>query len=193
MLKSDFSRTWKLSATAVMCALVQAGCGAPVPPAPAPSLPAIGAGEATIGAGETHATYGFWGDGKAVLVWSAIPDADFGSGTTDSGAEYHGLHLAEDGRRIEWTCTTDDGTTGSVTINGNSYDLSAGRVFLVRVEGGETTVVQRDTSQLADSNLIRTLVDWLANDEDVRAFFGVKETPEKLRELLREAREQAGG
>lgn len=181
MLKSNFSHIWKLSAAACVCALVQAGCGAPAPPAPpaapaggpAPAfaLPAVGAGDATVG--ETSATFGTWGDGRAILVWSAIPAGETGSGTTDSTAEYHGMHLADDGRRIEWTCTTDDGTTGSVTINGESYDLSAGSLFLAGVEGDETNVVQldRDTLQLTDEKLVGTLEDWLANDEEIAIFF----------------------
>jgi hypothetical protein len=186
MLNSDQNRVWTLIVAACLCALVQAGCGVPAPPpappaapgggpAPAAALPAIGAGDATVG--ETSATFGTWGDGKAILVWSAIPAGETGSGSTDAGAEYHGLHLAEDGGQIEWRCRTDDGTTGPVTINGESYDLSAGSLFLAGVEGGETTVVQldRDTLQLTDEKLVGTLEDWMANDEDVHTFFAVKD------------------
>lgn len=182
MLHSDLSQRLRFaSAAALICAFALSGCGGPAPappnaaPAPAASLPEVGAGDASVD--DTSATFGLWDGGSAVVVWSRIPAGDSGSGTTDSGAEYHGLHLAPDGRQIEWKCTTDDGKTGSVTIDGKDYDLGTGRLFLAGVEGDETTVVQldRDTSQLTDESLASTLEDWLENDDEVKAFFADEE------------------
>lgn len=180
MLKTDLSQRLRFSSTvALTCAFALSGCGGPAPappnaapaPVPAPSLPEVGAGDAAVD--ETYATFGLWDGGIAVVVWSAIPAGDSGSGTTDSGAECHGLHLAPDGRQIEWNCTTADGKTGSVTINSDGYDLGKGSLFLVGVEDDETTVVQldRNTSQLTDESLAAALEDWLANDDEVKAFF----------------------
>jgi len=140
-------------------------------PAPAAQLPAIGAGDFSVG--ETNATFGSWGDGTAVIVWSAIPAGNTGSGTAGSAATYNGLHLAPDGGRVEWDCTTDDGRTGSVTINGEDYELDVGSLFLVSVEGEETKVVQldRDTLQLTDETRVGTMEDWLSNDDEIAGFF----------------------
>jgi hypothetical protein len=162
----------------VLILAVAAGCRRPAPP-PA-VLPQIAAGSGSLTG--THFTFGTWSDGKAVLVWSALPAISTGSDTTPSRAGFSGQHLAPDGGQIEWECTTSDGHTGSVVINGDSYELGDGSLFLVDVQGDETNVVQldRDTLQLTDENIVDTLKDWLANDGEVSAFFAdVEPTPEE--------------
>ena len=153
----------------LMLALASGGCGRPAPP-PA-TLPRISAGSGLLDG--THFSYGTWGEGKAVFVWSSMPVGRTSTGATANAAEYSGLHLAGDGRRIEWTCTTTDGQTGSIAINGERYQLGEGRLFLVGVEGGETTVVQldQDTAQLTDENMLDALKDWLDNNGAVSEFF----------------------
>lgn len=159
--------------------LAAAGCGRPAPPPPV-VLPQIAAGSGILGG--TQFTYGDWGDGKAVLVWSALPAVSTGSETTAYSAGFSGDHQGPDGGLIHWGCTTSDGRTGAVVINGDSYELGDGSLFLLGAEGEETTVVQldRDTLQLTDENIIDTLQDWLANDVEVSAFFAdVESTPEQ--------------
>lgn len=156
---------------AVILALAFAGCIRPAaPPAPV-VLPQIAAGSGVLDG--TQFTFGTWGDGKAVLVWSALPAVSTGSETTPQRAGFSGEHWGPDGEQIQWNCTTSDGRTGTVAINGDRYELGEGSLFLVGVEGDETTVVQldRDTLQLTDENIIDTLKDWMANDGEVSAFF----------------------
>jgi hypothetical protein len=68
-----------------------------------------------------------------------------------------------DGRRIEWTCETRDGTFGTVTLCGSKYDLSRGGLFLVTARHGQTHIrqVKADLSELkgtVDLDALRAVV-----------------------------------
>jgi hypothetical protein len=43
---------------------------------------------------------------------------------------------------VAWEWSTQDGLTGTVTINGVGYDPAAGRVFLASTQGGRVEVRQ---------------------------------------------------
>jgi hypothetical protein len=47
-----------------------------------------------------------------------------------------------DGRDIKWICDTPNGVTGKVTIDGQSFDLEQGQVFLVDLRDGKAVVEQ---------------------------------------------------
>ena len=47
-----------------------------------------------------------------------------------------------DGPEVKWEWITRDGRTGTVTINGATYDAAAGRVFLIATRGGQVRVRQ---------------------------------------------------
>ena len=59
-------------------------------------------------------------DGRVylVLVADGCSGGDSGSGRTARGQLY-----AVDGRKIAWSCTTQDGTSGTVIIDGQQFDL----------------------------------------------------------------------
>ena len=67
-----------------------------------------------------------------------------GGGASPSGVQYHGSSRHTTGLDIEWQCDSPDGLTGSMKINGTTYDLDKGRVFLVAVKAGGTQVRQLD-------------------------------------------------
>ena len=50
--------------------------------------------------------------------------------------------LAVDGRKIAWSCPTQDGTSGTVTIDGQQFDLAKGAVFLISAKEKKTKVDQ---------------------------------------------------
>src|SRR5262249_415994 len=98
---------------------------------------------------KAQASFGIWNDGR--LAFLIVTDFA-GSGRERSrgkgvGAEkYEGQQKAGDGRKVEWQCETADGKTGTMTINGSSYELANGSMFLVSTRGGkaEFRQVKRD-------------------------------------------------
>jgi hypothetical protein len=80
-------------------------------------------------------------DGRVYLVLAA--DGCSG-GDSGSGQTAHGQLYAVDGRKIAWSCTTPDATSGTVTIDGQQFDLAKGAVFLVSAKENKTTVEQMD-------------------------------------------------
>jgi len=127
----------------------------------------------------TSASFGVLGDGIAIVVWSKVP-ARSGAGGSRSSSDrpqaqlhYSGLHSSPDGRRIEWQCQTKDGVAGSVSINGQDYDLANGTLVLVTVGEEKTTVKQlkRDTLKVKHENVVATLEDWLENDSEIMELF----------------------
>src|SRR5262249_23663243 len=79
-------------------------------------------------------------DGRAYLVLAANGCRGTGSGG-GCGASHGKLH-AKDGREIGWSCSTRDGTSGSVVIDGQEFDLAHGALFLISTKDKPTRVEQ---------------------------------------------------
>ena len=84
-----------------------------------------------------------------------------------------------DGRRIEWTCETRDGTFGTVTLCGSKYDLSSGGLFLVTARHGQTHIrqVKADLSGLKGSVDLDSLRAVVRDDATTAAFLDAVATP----------------
>ena len=140
-----------------------AGCGA--------KPHEINAGFGSMAYGRTTVSYGSWGDGTAILVWvDTEGQAGGGAMTSADGAHYRGRARSPDGRHLEWDCKSADGKTGPVTINGATYELANGAVFLVTTRGGNNDVrqIQRNLSGISVS---RESLDGLVKlDADVAKF-----------------------
>jgi hypothetical protein len=132
-------------------------------------------GKETI-AGIDHAsiTCGLWSDGRmAVVVWT---DVSSGSSrflppitTKAEGFVFEGHHRATDGRHIDCRCATKDGRTGGVTINGKTFGLDQGALFLVSTISGQTQVRQLKREVLQSGG--GDLRDLAKNDQEIRDFF----------------------
>jgi hypothetical protein len=59
-----------------------------------------------------------------------------------SSPKANGVLSAVDGRMIDWSCPTRDGTSGTVTIAGQEFDLAKGALFLISLRGKRTKVDQ---------------------------------------------------
>jgi hypothetical protein len=143
-----------LVATAWVCMLVF-GCGR----TPSPAGPDVGGPSGIISWAPSAGTdnplpgidYGtVYYLGTAFVVWSDAPGGGGGSASSnDQGVKCVGSLLARAGQRVEFRCDTKDGKTGPVAINGITYELADGNLFLVCTEGEQSRVKQlkHDVSQ----------------------------------------------
>lgn len=92
--------------------------------------------------------------GSVFVVWGDSQDGEggdpisYGDGGRD-GSECSGHMGTHKGRKVEFHCKTKDGRSGPVKINGTTYELADGNLFLVSTGGDEVRVKQlkRDMSR----------------------------------------------
>lgn len=83
--------------------------------------------------------------GGLFVVWTDLDRGGGGSSSANArGVRCEGFLSGSEGRRIEFRCESPDGRTGSATIEGRTYDLSEGGVFLVAARGDAVRVRQLD-------------------------------------------------
>jgi hypothetical protein len=75
----------------------------------------------------------------ALVVW--VDECSSASSTVGNG-EFHGEFGLNDGRKVAWNCSTQDGKTGRVEIAGTPFDLATGGIFLISTKEGATKVEQ---------------------------------------------------
>lgn len=126
------------------------------------------------GIDQASITCGLWGSrGMAVVVWTDLPggSSEFLPPVTTKteGFVFVGHHRSSDGRQVECRIATRDGSTGPVTINGKSFNLAQGALFLVSTTGAQTQVRQlkRDFVKLEPGDLMHLA----KNDQEIRTFF----------------------
>jgi hypothetical protein len=114
-------------------------------------------------------------DGRVFLVM-ATSDCVGGSSGNESGlagSRTQGQLNAADGRKIAWSCTTADGTSGTVVVDGQEFDLAKGGVLLISLRGNKTKVEQLavEMSKL-QGGPVHEKVRGLADEEPrIAAFF----------------------
>jgi hypothetical protein len=79
-------------------------------------------------------------DDRVYLVLAA--NGCRGSGGGGGSGTYRGQLDAKDGRKITWSCSTPDGKSGKVVIDGQEFDLTEGALFLVSTKDKPTRVEQ---------------------------------------------------
>jgi hypothetical protein len=99
-----------------------------------------GGGDSAGGVDIEHRTC----DGRVYLVVAAAgcSGGSSSSASGPTGMTTGGELNALDGRKIAWSCTTADGTRGTVTVDGQQFDLAGGGVFLVSAKEKKTKVEQ---------------------------------------------------
>lgn len=114
-----------------------------------------------------------WKEGLSIVLVDDIDGnhANSGSGSTEDPIwRGKGAATAADGRQVSWRAETTDGKTAAFFLDGQSYDLAEGTLFLIRTRGGQTSVAQHKTNPAgrcldsADCQL------WLKNDPVVMQF-----------------------
>lgn len=111
--------------------------------------------------------------GTTLVIWS---DLSRGGGGASSG-NMHGLSCqgqlrGENGKIVKYRCETEDGRTGTVIIDGQTFDLEDGNLLLVTMDGGTCRVKQlrRDMTNLEFNR--HSLQRFAEEDAEVRQFFG---------------------
>jgi hypothetical protein len=109
-------------------------------------------------------------DGRVYFVLAADGCSGAGSG---SGPTARGQLSAVDGRKVAWSCTTQDGTSGTVTIDGQTFDLAKGAVFLVSAKENKAKVHQLavDMSKLQGGPVQDKLPALADTEPRIAAFF----------------------
>ncbi len=92
-------------------------------------------------------------DGRPFLV--LVADGCSG-GSVHSSPRANGVLSAVDGRKVAWSGTTTDGTSGTVTIAGQQFDLAKGAVFLIQLKDKRAKVEQIavDTAKLQGDKIV---------------------------------------
>jgi hypothetical protein len=138
---------YPLLLAAVLLALSLSGCGRTTPPGPN-----------TIFGGTTASQTNYvlfdWEQGLRVLIWDNVDGGHsyHGSGsTTDPVYRQEGEVTAGEEAGYSFVLETEDGLSATFTLGGQPYDLSRGRLFVVRYLGGGQIEVQqldRDLSEI---------------------------------------------
>jgi hypothetical protein len=198
---SMFKHSRAVFGVVALCGLADlAGCTSKaLPPPPAPG-PRFDNGYTSWAADSSKADqvrgidfgmveWALWNDDVVFAVWVDKPGAigasgghvgSFGRNITPAKTEGGGWQvsyqvLVESPAAVV-ECKTTDGKTGTVTVNrGQSYDLAAGRLFLLSTAGGSVKLKQLSREGLtgkpgAVGNPPEVYVK-LRDDADIRAFY----------------------
>jgi hypothetical protein len=126
--------------------------------------------------------WGNWNDDLLFAVWVDRKQVGMSYGRSVVGTKTgpgrgeatYSVSCGQPDVRVE--CRSTDGTTGALTVNGQRYDLSQGRLFLVSIAGGAVRVKQLNRDGLIakagpQDDPPECFVK-LKDDQEVRTFFG---------------------
>jgi hypothetical protein len=114
-----------------------------------------------------------WQEGLEVMIWHDVAGsavAHSAGSTEDRVHAERGSAGSADGRGFEWELQTTDGKTGQMRIGNDSYDLSAGAVFIVTTRGGTMDVRQLDRDLSAVPLDEVGILAYAEKDPDLTAF-----------------------
>jgi hypothetical protein len=160
----------------ILCLCAAAGCTGSKGTSPRPR---VGSGSAIIGA--TTAQFATVDDQVVVVVWfnfkgkQDVVGSDSSSVSTTVHAQ--GNCRSASGASVVWRWETSDGKSGAITINGVSYDVANGPLFLVNAKGKDVHVRQfkRELGMPPEAEAIEGLAK---DDPEVAGFVAAAGKPE---------------
>ncbi len=115
-----------------------------------------------------------WPQGLDILVWHDLAGASWCRGSGSTSDPTYRLHChaeSVDGRSADWEVQTQNGQTAQFSINGYAYDLTRGRLFLIRTGEQQTGVVQLQRNLSGAQVEDRQSIEAFARaDPDISAF-----------------------
>lgn len=178
-------RTSPTDVIALLLALAAlAGCHRPLPPAALPPQGVISGG---IGNGGGAWVLRKLGQAYIVVCCDDISGTGSGSGSSGSTSNYSGRFYLNSGPEVLFDCQTNSaGNIESLRIDGTTFNLAGGRLFLIATKNGkpEITQVDRDLSKFAFSGSEKfqlefaAMADALPELERFRTATQVDATPE---------------
>jgi hypothetical protein len=122
----------------LLAAILLSACGRTTPPGP----------NTIFGGAANQTSYVLfdWAQGLRVLIWDNVEGGHsyHGSGsTTDPVYRQEGEVTAGEEAGYSFVLETEDGLSATFTLGGQPYDLSRGRLFVVRYLGGGQMEVQQ--------------------------------------------------
>jgi hypothetical protein len=143
-----------------------------------PAPPAAAAAAGTVGGAGCVLLR--WEEGLAVMIWHDISASSRGSGTTVGPIyRYQGYTESPGGYRFDWEVQTADGRTALFDIDGTRYDLTRGRLFIVRSQDDKTQVRQLDRDVSSVQTNRESIVAFARSDPDLASFIG--SAPESMK------------
>jgi hypothetical protein len=110
-----------------------------------------------------------WEQGLEIMIWHDLDSSsNHGSGSTrDPIYRLSGYASSSDGRRVDWQAQTMDGRTAQFWIDGVSYDLASGALFIVMTRDGATRIKQFYRELSAVQSDYDSCVDFARGDPDL--------------------------
>jgi len=127
-----------------------------------------------VGCDEINAVWGAWHKKFCFVIFSDVVGS--ASGRQEArGAQstFEVQRSSSDGQKFDWHCETADGKTGKGMLDGQSYELAHGMIFLVSTKGEKRQVRQLQRN-LADTTAgPDSLEKLLKEDQEIVRFFTV--------------------
>jgi hypothetical protein len=79
---------------------------------------------------------------------------------------------------VTWEWVTRDGRTGTVTINGATYDAATGRVFLITTRGGLVRARQIQSDLVGVQSQRASFLALMASNPEIARFLAAASEPE---------------
>lgn len=104
--------------------------------------------------GDTSLQYAVVDGQVAFVVWTDFRKVggSSGGGASLAGMDFRGAMRSAAGVEVGWSCQTRDGQSGAVTIQGQSFDLADGQLFLVSTAGGAVRIRQLRLPEMQGSH-----------------------------------------
>jgi hypothetical protein len=114
-----------------------------------------------------------WEEGLNLMIWfdGAKSSACSSSSSTSDPTYVLRCHaVSRTDIRIDWYLETEDGVTADFSIDGKSFDLEDGKLFLIRTSAGEAEVKHIDRDLSSVRPIADSIIEFSLNDPVIEEF-----------------------
>jgi hypothetical protein len=114
-----------------------------------------------------------WEEGLTLMIWfDGAKSSACGSSSSTSDPQFvlqcHAVTRSD--VRFDWLLETEDGVTADFSIDGKSFDLENGKLFLIRTSSGEAEVTQIDRNLSSVRHEADSIIEFSLNDPVIQEF-----------------------